>query len=101
MATKRILLTRKWSGHEAGEIIEEQDFTVDSMIRKGYGTLYRGPQPSAAQKLEVPGSPPIETAMLTPPAETATTGPQAGKHKPKNGARAAKSPDVTPQDKET
>lgn len=80
--TKKIRLTRPWSGHRAGEVIEEWEVTVASMIRKGYGTEYHKPKPApAAEPLhpEKPGSPPIEAAMLTPAAETATAPPQAGK----------------------
>lgn len=58
MATKKVLLTRKWSGHEAGELIEEQDYTADSMIRKGYGVSYKEPKPKPPPDwLEVPGNP--------------------------------------------
>ena len=96
MATKRILLTQKWSGHEAGEIVTEEDFTVDSMVRKGYGQ-----EIPEASKPKATSRPPIETAMRTPPSETATTGPQESKHKPKNVVPAAKGSDVTPQKKES
>ncbi len=92
MATKRILLTRLWAGHPAGEIVEEQDFTVDSMVRKGYGK-----ELPAAGELEIPGNPPIETTMLTPPAETAAAGPQASKRKPKRGAPPAPTADANPE----
>ena len=35
---KRILLSRLWDGHPEGGIVEVEDITAVSMIRKGYGT---------------------------------------------------------------
>lgn len=63
MATKRILLTRMWDGHPAGEIIEEADFTVDSMVRKGYGHEITGRRAKA------------ETTTANPIAEMADAAP--------------------------
>jgi len=72
MATKRILLARKWSGHEAGEIVEEQDFTVDSMVRKGYGVEIAPPRVKPRGR-----GPAAETAVAPPAAETMDATPQA------------------------
>lgn len=93
MATKRIRLTRLWDGHPAGEIVTEQDFTVDSMVRKGYGMEL----PTEADRADVPV---IETAMATPQAETAVAVPQRSKRKTKNGVLSEQSAAVTPQNKE-
>jgi hypothetical protein len=103
MATKRIRLTRLWDGHPAGEIVTEQDFTVDSMVRKGYGMEL----PTEADRADVPvietamaTVPVIETAMATPQAETAVAVPQRSKRKTKNGVLSEQSAAVTPQNKE-
>ncbi len=93
MARKRILLTRLWDGHPAGTIVEEEDYTVDSMVRKKYGTIV----PAKPERPELPGNPPVETAMLTIVAETATAGPQASKRRAKKGAAAVQPPAVTPE----
>lgn len=93
MATKRIRLTRLWDGHPAGEIVTEQDFTVDSMVRKGYGMEL----PTEADRADVPV---IETTMATPQAETAVAVPQRSKRKTKNGVLSEQSAAVTPQNKE-
>jgi hypothetical protein len=91
MATKRIRLTRLWDGHPAGEIVTEQDYTVDSMVRKGYGVEV----PPEPDKVDAPG---IETAMATPQAQTAVAGPQRSKRKTRNGVPVNEP--LTPQNKE-
>jgi len=92
MATKRILLTRPWDGHAAGTVVEEADFTVDSMVRKGYGREItarenREREKSAAEaeakreaEAEVPEGkgPQVETAMAPPAGETEDARPQIG-----------------------
>lgn len=76
---KRILLTRKWDGHDAGEIIEEADYTVESMIRKGYGTPYVEPKSSKVEReVVLPRGPVVETADLPGAAEAAVVSPQIG-----------------------
>lgn len=75
MATKRICLTRLWDGHPAGEIVEEQDFTVDSMVRKGYGTEITRQEPSRPRAKSGRG-PKAETADANPVAETADATPK-------------------------
>ena len=74
LKTKKILLTRKWSGHEAGEIVEEWEVTVDSMIRKGYGQEYK-PKPPRPETSTNKG-PEVETMVTEPPAETAEVRPR-------------------------
>jgi len=39
MKTVKVFLTREWSGHEAGETVTVEDFTAESMVRKGYGRI--------------------------------------------------------------
>lgn len=73
MATKRIKLVRPWSGHAAGEVIEEADFTVDSMVRKGYGIELPAAKPIKAKAGK---GPPAETAMLKPGIETEDARPE-------------------------
>jgi hypothetical protein len=69
MKTKKVLLTRQWSGHAAGEIVEEWEVTADSMIRKGFGTEYREP-PRRRPRAETADAPPVaETADATPESE--------------------------------
>lgn len=95
MATKRILLTRDWSGHKAGEIVEEWDKTVESMVRKGYGEIVTAKdirekeraeakaraeaEREAKEKAEKGKGPKVETADAPPAAENAAVTPQAGK----------------------
>lgn len=82
--TKKILLTKPWSGHQAGEVIEEWEVTVDSMIRKGYGTLYEDPKPRKLEREIVtpqPRGPFAETADARGAAEQAVVSPQIGKAK--------------------
>lgn len=76
MATKRIRLTRLWDGHPAGEIVTEQDFTVDSMVRKGYGKEITKEAPRSTTKGGK--GPKVETTDAKPLAETADVTPQAG-----------------------
>jgi hypothetical protein len=73
MEKKRVLLTRKWSTHEAGEIIEEDAPCAESMIRKGYGVPYTA---RAAKKDKNAKGPVAETETLTPESETADARPQ-------------------------
>ncbi len=88
MATKWIQLDRPWSGHTAGETLEEQDYTVDSMVRKGYGHIVPAPkkakaeQPPALQREIItpqPHGPEVETADAYGAAEAAVVSPQIGK----------------------
>jgi hypothetical protein len=66
--TKKVLLTRDWSGHAAGEIVEEWVVTADSMIRKGYGQEYHEPRGQMRQ-------PKAETADAQPAIETTNAAP--------------------------
>ena len=34
-----VRLTKDWFGHEAGETVTVEDFTAESMVRKGYGRI--------------------------------------------------------------
>lgn len=100
MATKRILLTRDWSGHKAGEIVEEWDKTVESMVRKGYGEIVTAKdlrekeraeakakadaerearERAEAEKAEKGKGPQVETADAPPAAENAAVTPRTGK----------------------
>lgn len=74
MATKKIQLIREWSGHQAGEIVEEQDFTVESMIRKGFGVPYEGSRVKSHPK-----GPVVETTKAAPAAETMDARPRFGR----------------------
>lgn len=70
MKTKLIQLTRLWDGHPAGEIIEEADFTVDSMVRKGYGNVISARPAPRGRK------PKVEVADAVQAAQTADVTPQ-------------------------
>ncbi|MDI9433120.1 MAG: hypothetical protein QM570_15495 [Planctomycetota bacterium] len=60
-----VKLAKKWSGHEAGETVTVEDFTAESMVRKGYGQIVPNrPRPV------------VETAMAEPPVERAVAPPQ-------------------------
>lgn len=62
--TKKVRLIREWSGHQAGEIIEEWTVTADSMIRKGYAVAYESPRVPTVEAAQAPAPP--EAAVLTP-----------------------------------
>jgi len=94
--TKKVLLTRAWSGHEPGEIITEWEVTADSMIRKDYGIPYEEPKPQPARpqrEVVLPRGPTVETADAPGAAEAAVVSPQItpkAPKPPKNGNKAAK-----------
>jgi hypothetical protein len=97
MQTKRILLTRQWDGHAAGEVVEEWVVTVDSMIRKGYGLEVK-PEPKPARReppapettVNSPRGPVVETATAQGPPEQAIATPQISKSKGKGPQKAGK-----------
>ena len=72
-----VRLTKKWSGHEAGETVTVEDYTAESMVRKGYGDLVK-----AAPRER----PKAETTMATPPAETADNPPAPEAVAPPDGS---------------
>ncbi|MDD4890148.1 MAG: hypothetical protein PHU85_09475 [Phycisphaerae bacterium] len=61
-----VTLSKKWSGHKAGETVTVEDYTAESMVRKGYGEIVK---PTPRQK------PAAETTMAMPAAETADNPP--------------------------
>jgi hypothetical protein len=79
---KKVLLTRLWSGHQAGEVVEEDAPCADSMVRKGYGVPYEEPkrvkQSRPASPKPQSHGPAVETADSTSPAaaETAEVTPR-------------------------
>jgi len=86
MEKKRVLLTRLWSSHQPGEIVEEDAPCADSMVLKGYGTIVTRrppakpvPEPpaetAASPELGAKG-PEVETTDAPPVAETADVTPQ-------------------------
>lgn len=86
MPTKKVRLIRPWSGHAAGEIIEEWVVTADSMIRKGFAVAYVP---------ETHRTPMAETATAPSPPEAAVLTPQINKR------HRGRSPIVPSGDKET
>ena len=67
-----VLLERKWSGHEAGEVVTVEDYTAKSMVRKNYGRIITA---SERKKIESAKNRQVETAMLNPDSEDATITP--------------------------
>jgi hypothetical protein len=66
MEMKKILLGRLWDGHPAGSIVEVEDYTADSMVRKGYGEIYKH-LPKKNPNVETADAPPsAERAVVTP-----------------------------------
>jgi hypothetical protein len=82
MEKKKVLLTRLWDGHAAGEVVEEDAPCADSMVRKGYGIPYEEPKKPKSTKnrdVEGPGKGPrVETADAQPAVEQAVVTPKIG-----------------------
>jgi uncharacterized protein YgiM (DUF1202 family) len=68
-----VLLERKWSGHPAGEVVTVEDYTANSMIKKGYGHAVTTVE---KKKIETAEKPKAETATAPPSPENAMANPE-------------------------
>lgn len=66
-------LERDWSGNKAGDIVTVEDFTAESMVKKGYGRITK----TIEKKKEK-----VETSTAQLPPENMMAGPEV-KEKPK------------------
>jgi len=69
----QVKLTRLWDGHAAGAVVTVEDYTAESMVRKGYGEILKAPATDPAPRARGPQT---ETAEAPPAAETAESPPQ-------------------------
>lgn len=71
----RVLLTRKWSDWDAGDIITMDSEKADRVIAKGYGEHYKPPKSRGPKVETATAEPQGEKAVVTPQKEP-KTGPQ-------------------------
>jgi hypothetical protein len=62
MKTKTVKLTKRWSGHEAGEVIELEAGKAGRICDKGFGIIVK-----PGRRVETADAPPAaEKAVVTP-----------------------------------
>jgi hypothetical protein len=72
-----VFLERQWSGHEADEIVTVEDYTANSMVKKGYGRIITSAERKKIESANQPEkSPEVETADAPVPAEKAVVTPK-------------------------
>jgi len=69
-----VLLEKKWSGFEAGETVTVEDYTAESMVRKGYGRIVN--LKKSQPKVETADGRPVLSQSNSPASETAVITPQ-------------------------